>query len=119
MTLTLSLRLNLRLDVEGHEIKVLQASRLLTLTLIKNKGRPSWDFVMPPPEGLKTAKFFQCAQPLQGAPRVENGKHITPFSTNTFKPREKKLNKTLFFLFLGVPKVFWPETSLVFSAHGP
>ena len=51
--------------LEDHtQVYLSQSSFSYVLTLIKNKGRPSWVFVMPPPGGLKAAKYFQCARPL-------------------------------------------------------
>ena len=49
--------------------------------------------------GLKTAKSFQCTQPLYGAPGAKNEKKIAPSVTkNIFlKPQRKKKRKNFDF----------------------
>ena len=47
----------------------------------------------PPPGGLKTAKSFQCARPLERAPRAENEKtkhSVFTWSTFFLNPQRKK-----------------------------
>ena len=52
--------------------------------------------------GLKTAKSFQCARPLWGAPGAENKKTITPLLTRThFLKPQRKINYFFFRFVLG------------------
>ena len=52
-----------------------QGAGRTSLTLIKTRGRPSWECVMPTPWRPENGyRSLQCVQGLQGAPRAENDK---------------------------------------------